>query len=122
MKRHHNEARCFERKRLLRDQTEKVAYCTLQGCGKKYQINLNDKSIKRLIDTMSNSKSSNKKINWKKIACVVFNLKRAHVAIKHISCVKNFSRKHNPTILTSSRKEMGINILDGNKESETNSR
>ena len=122
MKRHHNEARCFERRRLLQDQTENVAYCTLQGCGEKYQINLNDKSIKRLIDTMSNSKNSNKKINWKKIASVVFNLKRAHVTIKHISCVKNFSRKHNPTILTSSRKEMVINILDGNKESETNSR
>lgn len=63
-----------------------------------------------------------KKLTGKKIASVVFNLKRGHVTIKHISCAKNFSQRHNPIILTSSRKEMVINILDGNKESETNSR
>ena len=90
--------------------------------GEKNQINLNDESIEQLIDMMSKSKSKNKKINWKKIASGVFNLKRAHVTIEHISCVKNFWRRHNPTILTSSRKEEVKNILDGNKESETTSR
>ena len=88
----------------------------------KNQINLNDESIKRLIDMMSKSKNKNKNFNWKKIASGVFNLKRAHVTIKHISCVKNFWRRHNPTILTSSRKEEVKNILDGNKNSESNSR
>ena len=78
--------------------------------------------MKRLIDMMSKSKNKNKNFNWKKIASGVFNLKRAHVNIKHISCVKNFWRRHNPTILTSSRKEEVKNILDGNKDSETNSR
>ena len=52
----------------------------------------------------------------------VFNLKKAHVTIKHISCIKNFWRRHNQAILTSSRKEEVKNILDGNEESETNSR
>ena len=45
------------------------------------------------------------------------------MAIKHISYIsydKNFWRRHNSTILTSSRKEEVKNILDWNKE--TNSR
>ena len=71
---------------------------------------------------MSKSKNKNKNFNWKKIASGVFNLKRAHVNIKHISCVKNIWRRHNPAILTGSRKEKVKNILDGNKGSETNSR
>ena len=50
----------------------------------KNQINLNDESIKRLIDMMSKSKNKNKTFNWKKIAFGVFNFKRAHVTIKHI--------------------------------------
>ena len=71
---------------------------------------------------MRKSENKNKNFNWKKIASGVFNLKRAHVTIKHISCVKNFWRRHNLTILTSSRKEEVKNILDGNKDSETNIR
>ena len=46
--------------------------------------------MKRLIDVMSKSKNENEKINWKNIASGVFNLKRAHVTTKHISCVKIF--------------------------------
>ena len=46
--------------------------------------------MKRLIDVMSKSKNENKKINWKNIASGVFNLERAHVTTKHISCVKIF--------------------------------
>ena len=55
----------------------------------KDQINLNDKSIKRLID-QTKFKNMNKKFNWKNIASGFFNFKRTHMTIKHISCVKNF--------------------------------
>ena len=98
-------------------------YCMLhlERRWEKKEISLNDKIIKRLIDMMTKSKNGNKKFNWKKIAYGVFNLKRAHVTIKHISCVNNFWRIHNRTILINSRKE-DVNILDGNKESETNNR
>ena len=59
--------------------------------GKK-QIKLNDESIKRLIDMISKSKNETKKFKWKNITSVVFNLKRALVTIKHISCAKNLSQ------------------------------
>ena len=39
------------------------------------------------------------------------------MTIKHISCIKTFWRRHNPKILTSSRKEEVKTILDTNKES-----
>ena len=77
---------------------------------------------KRLIDMMSNSKSENKKIPLEKDRAWCLYLKIAHVTIKYISCVKNFWWRHNPTILTCCRKEEVKNILDGNKENETNSR
>ena len=122
MKRNHNKTRCFEcrRRQLLRYQTENIAYYTLKGGGKKNK--LNDESITRLTDMMSKSKHKNKNFYWKKVVPGVFNLKRAHVNIKHISCVKNLWRRHNPAILTGSRKEKVKNILDGNKDSEINSR
>ena len=44
------------------------------------------------------------------------------MTIKNVSCVKNFWRRHTATILTSSRKEEVKNILNGNKDSEPNSR
>ena len=63
-----------------------------------------------------------KKLIGKRWRLVSLIFKRAHVTIKHISCVKNFWQRHNPTILTSSSKEMVKNILDGNKESEISNR
>ena len=39
------------------------------------------------------------------------------MTIKYISCIKTFWRRHNPKILTSSRKEEVKTILDINKES-----
>ena len=63
-----------------------------------------------ILDMMSKSKNENKRFNRKKIVYGVFNLKRAYVTIKHITCVKNFWRRHNPTILTSSRKEEVKNV------------
>ena len=90
-------------------------YCVLhfKRRWEKNQINVYE-SIKHLMDMMSKSKNENKKLNWKKITSGVFNLKRAQVTVTHISCVKNFWRRHNPTILISSRKEEVINILNGN--------
>ena len=41
---------------------------------------------------MSKSKNETKKFKWKNITSVVFNLKRALVTIKHISCAKNLSQ------------------------------
>ena len=71
---------------------------------------------------MSKSENKNKNFHWKKIASGVFHLKRAYVTIKHINCLKNFWQRHNPTTLTSSRKEEVKIILDENKDRETNSR
>ena len=65
---------------------------------------------------MSKSENENKSFNFKKIAFGVFNLKREYVTIKHISCVKNFCGRLNPTILTSSRKEELKIVLDKNKD------